>query len=156
MDVGTFYYLGNARVQKQYDEMVQLESDGVCLFCPEHLKVDKGNRVVHDTRYWMVTPNEYPYPGAGHHFLVIPKRHVERLTDLPILALLSFWRTLKWIEREYGLKYYGLGCRNGDCEYTGATIRHVHAHVIAAQPDWKGDPIRFVMSSAPQDSSPFA
>jgi ATP adenylyltransferase len=41
--------------------------------------------------------------------------------------------------------------RNGDCQYTGATVRHVHAHVLVGDPGVaQTTPVRMRFSSAPQ------
>ena len=54
------------------------------------------------------------------------------------------------VAREHQLSYYGLGVRNGDCRYTGATIAHVHAHVLVGDAG-AGDapPVRMRFSSRP-------
>jgi diadenosine tetraphosphate (Ap4A) HIT family hydrolase len=46
----------------------------------------------------------------------------------------DFWTVLAMVRERYGLGHYGLGIRNGDCRFTGATITHVHAHVLVGDP----------------------
>ncbi len=50
----------------------------------------------------------------------------------------------------FGLGYYGLGVRNGNCSFTGATIAHVHAHVVVGDPSRDPEvPVRMRFSSRP-------
>jgi diadenosine tetraphosphate (Ap4A) HIT family hydrolase len=48
-----------------------------------------------------------------------------------------------------GLRHYGLGIRNGDCRFTGATIEHVHAHVLVGSDEEGEPPVRMRFSSHP-------
>ena len=51
----------------------------------------------------------------------------------------------------FGLGHYGLGVRNGNCSFTGATIAHVHAHVLVGDPDAEPEvPVRMRFSSRPR------
>jgi hypothetical protein len=49
------------------------------------------------------------------------------------------------------LRYYGLGVRNGDCRFTGATITHVHAHVLVGSNDETVPPVRMRFSAGRRD-----
>ena len=54
------------------------------------------------------------------------------------------------IREQFDLKYYGLGVRNGDCKFTGATIAHVHAHVLVGDAGSADEvPVRMRFSSRP-------
>ncbi|MEO7617647.1 MAG: HIT family protein, partial [Candidatus Saccharibacteria bacterium] len=66
MTMGEFYYLGNARTQAQHDEMVALEADKLCLFCPEGVAA-RGKSIIWENDFWIVTDNDYPYPHTLHH-----------------------------------------------------------------------------------------
>jgi ATP adenylyltransferase len=131
----SFYCMENYRTPEQLAEMQRLEADGVCLFCPD----------------WTVSPNDFPYPGARLHLLLVPRQHVRDVLDLDAEARAGFWTALGWVRERYDLTYYGLGMRNGDCQYTGATVRHVHAHVLVGDPGVaRATPVRMRFSSAPQ------
>ena len=72
------------------------------------------------------------------------------LLDLDRGGQADFWTALGWVRDRYELTYYGLGVRNGDCRYSGATIRHVHAHVLVGDPDVEPEvPVRMRFSSRP-------
>lgn len=153
----TLYYLGNARSQEQYDEMVRLEAAGECLFCPERLYPPVTDRVLLRNAEWAVVRNDFPYPGTSHHYMLIPRLHVERLNDLSVEAFAALHEILREFVEDLGLEYYGLGSRNGDPAHTGGTIRHLHLHLIVGDSQNEGEPVRLVLSSRPSpDPSPFA
>jgi diadenosine tetraphosphate (Ap4A) HIT family hydrolase len=143
---GDLYYLGNCRTDAQRADMLALSAAGICVFCPEHLSVDPDQPTLHRTALWTVTPNEFPYAGTLRHLLLVPDEHVPDLLDLSPRAQAEFWPVLRWVRDEYGLAYYGLGARNGDCRYTGGTVHHVHVHVIVGDPD-APEPVRLKLSS---------
>jgi ATP adenylyltransferase len=142
--------MSNYRTAEQLAEMQRLEAAGICLFCPEVLREHSRQRVAWETRHWVVTPNEYPYKGTRIHLLVVPHKHVNDMLDLDDESLGDFWNALRLIRERFDLDYYGLGVRNGDCSFTGATIAHVHAHVLVGDPALEPEvPVRMKFSSRP-------
>jgi ATP adenylyltransferase len=131
----SYYCFENYRTAEQLAEMRQLEAQGVCLFCPAALSAHTRQQILLRTSHWSVTPNEFPYPGTVLHLLLVPDQHAADLLDLDDDTRQDFWTALASVRSRYGLGYYGLGVRNGDCRYTGATIRHVHAHVLVGDTD---------------------
>jgi diadenosine tetraphosphate (Ap4A) HIT family hydrolase len=147
----SLYCTSNYRTDEQLAEMRRLEAAGICLFCPVALRVHARQRVTFETRHWMVTPNAFPYAGTALHLLVIPKQHANDLLDLEDEALADFWGALREVRARYDLDHYGLGVRNGNCSFTGATIAHVHAHVLVGDPALDPEvPVRMRFSSRPR------
>jgi ATP adenylyltransferase len=149
----SLYYTPNYRTQTQLAQMNELEAAGICLFCPEHLA--KFRPLLHRTEHWSVVGNEYPYRSTSLHLLLLPDEHVVDIVDLTPASQVDFWAALRWVRDVHGLEYYGLAARNGDCAFTGGTIRHVHLHVL------QGDvhnpehvPIRVKLSSHPREVHP--
>jgi diadenosine tetraphosphate (Ap4A) HIT family hydrolase len=149
----SLYCTDNFRTADQLTEMQRLEAAGVCLFCPDGLAAQNRQEIVLRTRHWSVTPNAFPYRGTKLHLLLLPDQHAADLLDLDPAVQADFWTVLGQVREQFGLDYYGLGVRNGDCRYTGATITHVHAHVLtghqAAGPD---GPVRMRFSSRPDQA----
>jgi ATP adenylyltransferase len=146
----SLYCFGNVRTPEQLAEMQSLEARGICLFCPDGLRQSERQQVLLRTRHWVVTPNEFPYAGTALHLLLVPHQHVSDLLELPGEAQQDFWAALGMVRDRYGLRYYGLGVRNGDCRFTGATIRHVHAHVLVGDSgDAGAPPVRMRFSARP-------
>lgn len=142
----SLYCFPNARTPDQLAEMERLDAAGVCLFCPEGLARNGGQQILFSTRHWTVTPNHYPYPGTSLHLLLIPHQHAGDLLDLGDESRADFWAALAEVAQRHRLDHYGLGVRNGDCRYTGATIHHVHAHVLVGSGDEDAPPVRMRFS----------
>jgi ATP adenylyltransferase len=145
------YCMSNHRTAEQLAEMQRLEAAGICLFCPGSPRDDVRQReVVWESRHWTVLPNDFPYQGTMLHLLVVPHKHVNDMLDLDAESLSDFWDVLTVIRERFNLGHYGLGVRNGDCSFTGATIAHVHAHILVGDPTSEPEvPVRMKFSSRP-------
>jgi len=151
----SYYCFENHRSPEQLAEMRSLEERGICLFCPEGLRQQGRQQILWRTRHWAVTPNEFPYAGTALHLLLVPQQHAHDLLDLPAEVQHDFWAVLGSVRERYQLHHYGLGVRNGDCRFTGATIRHVHAHVLVAAPATAGGgPVRMRFSGRLDQPAP--
>ncbi len=161
------YYLGNARSEKQKQEMVALQAAGICIFCPDAYSrveerevlleypggVSLKKQVLFENSTWAVLRNEYPYPGTSRHVMLVPKEHVTRQDQLSPVAQDGYWEILRAAAARFGPDYYALGSRNGEMRFTAATIAHVHIQFIVGDPDNQGDPVMLFVSSRP-DTSP--
>jgi diadenosine tetraphosphate (Ap4A) HIT family hydrolase len=145
----SLYCFGNVRTEEQRAEMARLNAAGICLFCPGQLSRHPRQRILLSTAHWTVTPNEYPYPGTSAHLLVVPHQHASDLLELSDEVRSDFWVALGAAVEARGIRHYGLGVRNGDCRFTGATITHVHAHVLVGSDDPAAPPVRMRFSSRP-------
>ncbi|MGH3277355.1 MAG: HIT family protein [Streptosporangiaceae bacterium] len=125
----------NYRTDVQLAQMRALEAAGVCLFCPDELERHAGSPAFLRTAHWTVLPNDFPYAGTSLHLLLVPREHVGDMLDLGDAARADFFTALAAARQRYRIRHYGLGVRNGDCRYTGATIAHLHAHVVVAPPE---------------------
>ncbi|MCC7543364.1 HIT domain-containing protein [bacterium] len=119
------YLLEAARTPEQVAEMERLIEAGICLFCdpPER-------KYVLRSKYWHVVPNKFPYPGTKLHLLIVPEKHVDSLCDLPADAFQDYMLVLMMIKRQYELKAYSHFMRVGDMRFTGASMAHLHGHLI--------------------------
>ena len=138
----TLYCFGNARTADQLAEMRRLDDAGICLFCPDELARHARQRILLRTRHWAVTPNEFPYRGTSLHLLLVPDQHAADLLDLSEEVRQDFWEALAAVAREHKLSHYG------------ATIRHVHAHVLVGDgDDADAPPVRMRFSSRPGEEA---
>jgi len=129
--------------------MAALEQRGVCLFCRENLSEGAGHRVFHQTTWWTLTNNRFPYSGTRLHLLLIPAVHVSDMVDLPEEARAEFWDVLGWARQNWELTFYGLGVRCGDSRFTGATLEHLHLHLIVGDVFAPmHEPVRLKLSAA--------
>jgi diadenosine tetraphosphate (Ap4A) HIT family hydrolase len=78
------------------------------------------------------------FPLSEGHTLVIPRRHVVALFDLPEAELLHLWvvvaKVRKILQKKYQPDAFNIGINEG--EAAGQTVGHAHVHII---PRRKGD-----------------
>jgi histidine triad (HIT) family protein len=98
-----------------------------CIFCEIAARRAPAHLLYEDERT-MAFLDLYPFTRG--HFLVIPKRHGERLTDLPEADQEALVRTLDRMLRRVGriAPDYNLALNAGLS--AGQIIFHVHFHVI--------------------------
>lgn len=146
----SFVNLNNARYADQRRVMQGIVERDECPFCPENLAKTHDEPVVREGKYWIVTPNKWPYEYTATHLLAIAKRHVERVTefsDEAEAAGAELFGHVKWAELEYQIAAGGLAMRFGDTAHTGASVSHLHAHIIEPDPSKPEDAkVRFKIS----------
>ena len=135
-----FVNLQNARVDEQRAVMEQIEKDGVCPFCPEHLPKYHRKPILQEAKHWVVTENDWPYENTRVHLLIILKAHAEDLFGFEIQAWLELLELVQWAVQEYKITGGALGIRFGNPDMTGATVKHLHVHLIAVEITDKEDP----------------
>lgn len=118
-----------ARNPEYLQLLEEAERSGKCPFCPV------SETILDCFGGWVVTANRFPYEEAAVHLLLIPERHITELGELmaaDVEAVLTLAR-----RAVQGLLIPGgaLFLRFGDTSYTGATIRHLHLHLIQPQAD---------------------
>ncbi len=122
-----------AKTEQYKQDMKEIVSEGVCPLCPPlkwHTKP-----ILKDDGRWFITENSHPYPNTEHHLLIISKRHIELLPDLKIADLKSVLALSNWATNKLGISGGGLTMRFGETLFTGATVKHLHAHLIVPKVD---------------------
>lgn len=115
--------------------IANIQKDGVCPFCPDQLKKYHKNPIIEETKYWLVTNNMYPYKNVKHHILLIHKEHIATMQEMSNEAWAELHEIfLRAIERS---KIPGgtMFIRFGDTRFTGASVTHLHAHLVSSDPD---------------------
>jgi diadenosine tetraphosphate (Ap4A) HIT family hydrolase len=106
-------------------------NDETCVFC----EIAKGNPNVPSKAVWkdaklMVLMNIYPY-NTGH-LQVVPVRHVENLEELTEGEYQKLWKVVKkcvvLLKEVLQPKGFNVGINLG--EVAGASIRHLHVHIV--------------------------
>ena len=107
------------------------ENKNYCVFC----EIAEGNknipqRVVWRNKRFMVLMNIYPY-NTGH-LQVVPTRHVENLEELSEDEYTELWQRvlqcIKLLRKVLEPKGFNIGINIG--EVAGASIRHLHVHIV--------------------------
>jgi len=115
----------------------QIQGDGVCPFCTEHLLQYHKNPILREADSWIVTTNMYPYANARHHFLLVLKGHKNDSKDLTASEWQGLHAQIDWLVESYKIPGGTLIMRCGNTAHTGASVTHLHAHFISPDYDNK-------------------
>lgn len=139
--------LHNARHDDQLEVMKNIIDDGVCPFCIESLRKYHKKPILEEGTHWIVTSNQWPYENTDAHFLLIARKHIQTITELPGGAFEELGDHIKNLITDNDLDYGGVAMRFGDVRYTGATVNHLHAHVLQAKKNLpEGVKVKFKLS----------
>lgn len=124
----------SARKDGYADTIKKIAQDGVCPFCPEHL-AKYHKRPIEERGPWLVTDNMYPYKPTKHHRLIIHREHITHIDQVAPHSWHVLMETL--LEEAAKNKITGgtLIMRFGDTKFTGASVSHLHAHIVQSDPD---------------------
>lgn len=128
----------------EYKKIIEtIAASEKCPFCPEDFKYHK-NPILKSQENWFITKSSWPYKNTQHHFLIICKDHKENLDDLTSEDLAIAHSLMKWATKEFNLRGGGLTLRFGETTWTGATVCHLHFHLIVPEIDKKTQRARTV------------
>ncbi len=107
----------------------KIAEKGHCPFCPENFKYHKHPTLRRAGR-WFITKSSWPYKNTRFHFLILGTAHKEKFEELS----LGDWRNITalagWAIKKFKIRGGGLALRFGETVYMGATVCHLHAHLI--------------------------
>lgn len=119
----------------EYKKVINTIADEAkCPFCPDNFKYHK-NPILKTIGNWKITKSSWPYKGTQHHFLLIAETHHERLSELAASDWAAIGELVTWAESEYKLPGGALAMRFGETNYTGASVCHLHVHLIVPEID---------------------
>ena len=125
-----FVDMDNAREDDQRQVMQQIIEDAHCPFCMENLRKYHKQQILKDGKYWILTPNQWPYENTKLHLLAILKVHAEVLSEIAPEAGQELLELFAWVEKEYDVPGGGFAVRFGDTNYSAGTVAHLHAQYI--------------------------
>ncbi len=125
-----FINMDNARHDEQRKVMQASASAGVCPFDAEHLPTYHKTPILREGEHWVITANQWPYEHTRVHLLAIARKHVESIDELPAGAGEELFEHVRWAIAEYKIDFGGLAMRFGDVRHNGASVNHLHAHII--------------------------
>ncbi len=144
-----FVNLDNARHDDQLEVMKKIQEEGFCPFCRENLGKSELEPAIKDINleFWSVRKNRWPYENTKVHFLIIANEHVEKISEIKPEAWGELKKIIDWAEKKYELDSGAIGLRFGNPKKNGATVDHLHCHIITAditdRDDPKYRPVRF-------------
>lgn len=119
----------NARGGKYKNIMNQIVAENVCPFCPKTFKWHTKPILKNDGQ-WFITENFNPYQNSKNHLLIIGKKHKEFLSELSLRDWKSIFTLIDWALKKFKIDGGGIVMRFGNTLKTGATIKHLHMHLI--------------------------
>lgn len=84
---------------------------------------------------WFITESTWPYEHTRYHFLIISKNHREDFAELGLFDFQAIHTLVAWALSEYDIPGGALTLRFGETHFTGATIHHLHFHLIVPELD---------------------
>jgi dihydrofolate reductase len=148
-----FIEFANIRTLKQLRVMRTIREAGHCPFCSEHFHLYHKPPITWTGDHWIVTDNQWSYLGKNVHKLVILKNHAEDVSELPWGAGNELMAIVHMVEEETGVTGCALGLRSGDPILTGASVKHLHAHIIS--PKKGAEPVKFFIGGSRRIEVPF-
>ena len=127
----------NAQVVVRGDYVKTLDAiaDGdFCPFCEEHLAKHHKHPILHKTEYWLLTHNAWPYGGSVFHLLFIARPHLEAIEAMPSEMVVDLHKLYQKVIAENAIMGGTLMIRSGNTAITGASVNHLHAHLIVGSP----------------------
>lgn len=103
-----------------------------CPFCHDNFKYHK-KPILKIYNGWMATENSWPYAGTKRHFIIISIKHKNKFSDISSKDFQAVQYLVNWLIKKYKIKGGGLTLRFGEQIYTGATVSHLHFHLIQPQ-----------------------
>lgn len=144
-------YIGaHYRTEDQLKQMEDIAQRDICFMCPEHIDefyTQKGGLIA-EGKYSYLVKNGYPYENTLHHLLIIPKAHITTLAEVSNDFWVEALDFYKKQVKDLGVKGAALAMRFGEPSLTGATVHHLHMHLVVPRPDIKPEdkPVKFRMS----------
>lgn len=121
----------NARHKEQLDRMRTLYKKNICFFCDNNVDKLGAAPAIYRKGGWYIKKNDYPYKGSVHHYLIVSEKHVTSVSQIPAASWSGLHSAVRWLEKKLGVKGYSLFVRSGSIHYTGATIDHIHFHLVS-------------------------
>lgn len=127
----TLMNFSNSRSQAQLDKMHDLQKKNVCLFCRKNIEKYGKSKILKEGKYWLIRYNDFPYPGSKTHLLLIYKKHIDSIEKISKNSTDELLSHIKWAKKNFKMDGASFLLRFGDSRYTGATISHLHGHLIS-------------------------
>jgi dihydrofolate reductase len=119
----------NGRSQAYKEELQGILASGQCPFCPGGVTITE-RQTIRKNEHWILVHNAYPLKDTAYHFMLFPTRHIELVDDITPEEWTSLVEQRKWLKKEYELVGDAMYGRSGEQLVTGASVAHLHWHII--------------------------
>lgn len=128
-------YISRGENRAGYKELLQKElAAHICPLCPDGLKMG-CNDIIRSQDGWNLILNEFAYEHTRVHALIIPKVHITALNELSAQDWEAMQQLASWAIEHFQIKGGALTIRFGDAHYSGASVHHLHFHLISPEHD---------------------
>ncbi|HPF30847.1 MAG TPA: dihydrofolate reductase [Candidatus Saccharibacteria bacterium] len=125
-----FVNISNARFDEQRQVMEKIENNHECPFCLENMKKYHKKPILRQGEQWLLTENQWPYDNTKNHLLAISTYHAENIQDLKDGSFNELQEHIDWAIEKYKIKSGGVAMRFGGTDSNGASVSHLHVHII--------------------------
>lgn len=129
-----FVNIHNARKGEYKKVIEEIATTGKCPFCKENFKYHK-KPIYQRKGKWFLTNNSWPYKNTKNHLIILGDQHKENFSDLTKKDLESVGYLVNWAIKKWKIKGGGIAMRFGETDYTGASVSHIHMHIICPEID---------------------
>ena len=126
----------NARKGEYRRIIEKIYGIGKCPFCPNNFIYHK-EPILRRRGSWFLTKNSWPYKHTRYHLVIIGKKHKENLLDLTSKDFQDVLALAKWAIKEYNIQGGAFAMRFGNANLTGASVAHIHFHILSPKRDQK-------------------
>jgi ATP adenylyltransferase len=126
----------NARTPEYKKVIERIAKDGNCPFCPDNFRYHT-RRILKRQGKWLITRNFNPYPSTRYHFILIGEKHKTRAKHLTTKDFAEIGQLVQWAEQTYNIQGGAIAMRFGNTRYTGATVSHMHCHLIVPKLEYR-------------------
>ncbi len=128
-----YIYPPNAREQEQLDIMIEREKNGQDPFDPNIIDQD----IIYTGKNWYVSENRFKYDGVEHQFLITALNPIYKVEDITEEMWTELGKICLAFKKEYNIPGGALCFRFGDCSFSGASLKRLHAHLIQPKEEEK-------------------
>ena len=131
-----FVNVKNARAGEYEKVIKEIAATGKCPFCKENFKYHK-KPIYKKRNGWFLTNNSWPYQNTKHHLIILGEDHKENFSELSKKDWESITYLANWAIKNWKIKGGAIAMRFGNTDYTGASVSHIHFHLISPEIDKK-------------------
>lgn len=131
-----FVNINNARRGEYKAVIKQIALTGKCPFCKENFKYHK-KPILKRKGGWFLTEASWPYKDTNCHLIILGEKHRENLSELKKEDFEAIFYLVSSAIKKYKIKGGALAVRFGETDFTGASVAHLHFHLISPKIDKK-------------------
>ena len=127
-----FVNINNAR-RGEYKKVIEkIAKTGKCPFCKENFKYHK-KPIFKQKGDWFLTGVSWPYKNTRYHLMILGEKHQENFSELKKEDLEAIFYLVRFAIKKYKIRGGALAARFGDSNLTGASVSHLHFHLISPE-----------------------